>query len=341
MNSPRIGQRLAVALSLALLGQSSLLAVRRTEDPLALVPAGAVTVGVIHWNELRTSPLGAKVFAEMDEISTDGDAARFLEEAQLDPRRDVDTIIVAMSPAAPGTGDQSLVFFEGRFDVDRLSTALLVRGGARRMASGTDYFRLPARDASAASRGGDPGALAFINRQLIVAGDEPAVVAALARRESGGAGSLMSGQGLGRYLARIRPDASAWALVDLKRFSSSRSQGTRRDAEVDAASGEPGQAIVGAMKSVSTLALQASVESDGVELSAQGLTGDAEARGLLEDSLRGVLAMWRLAAQEKSPETVSVLRRFQVENDGEGVSIRGKLPASFLRALSERHAEKR
>ena len=94
------------------------------------------------------------------------------------------------------------------------------------------------------------------------------------------------------------------------------------------------------MKSVSLLALQASVHGDAVELAATGVSSDAENRGLLEDSLRGVLAMWRLAVQEKSPELVSVIRRFRIDNDGDAVSIRGTLPASFLQSLSSKRAGK-
>ncbi len=95
------------------------------------------------------------------------------------------------------------------------------------------------------------------------------------------------------------------------------------------------------MKSVSLLAVQAVVHGDSVDLSATGLSSDAENRGLIADSLRGMLAMWRLAVAEKSPELVSVIRRFQIEDDAESVSIRGTLPGSFLRTLSASHrAEK-
>src|SRR5262245_42154493 len=40
---------------------------------------------------------------------------------------------------------------------------------------------------------------------------------------------------------------------------------------------------------------------------------DAQARDLLEDSLRSILSMWWIAAQEKAPEMVSAIRRFKVE----------------------------
>ncbi|HKD18522.1 MAG TPA: hypothetical protein VKG23_11710, partial [Thermoanaerobaculia bacterium] len=94
------------------------------------------------------------------------------------------------------------------------------------------------------------------------------------------------------------------------------------------------RAVVGAMKSVSLAVFQATVHGDSVDVSAFGLTSDAENRALLQDSLRGVLAMWRLAIQDKSPDLVSVLRGFRIEDDGEGVSIKGTLPGSVLRSLS-------
>ncbi len=326
----KLAPRLILGASLAVCGTEGALAVRRTEDPLALVPAGAATVGVIHWNELRSSPLGPMIFSQMEEVSCDGDASRFLRETGLSPREDIDMIVVAMSRgASPEASGDVLVLFEGRFDLARISAALLSRGASRQRASGGDYYRLPEE------REGNKGAVALANARLVIAGSEPAVIAALQRRESGGAGGMMSGQGLGKHLSRVDRDASAWAIVDLTRFPSTQNREIHVDVRGEAGGAEA-RAIVGAMKSVSLLALQASVRGDGVDLSATGLSSDAENRGLIEDSLRGLLAMWRLAVSEKSPELVSVIRRFRVEDDGEGVSIRGTLPDSFLKSLSEK-----
>ena len=49
--------------------------------------------------------------------------------------------------------------------------------------------------------------------------------------------------------------------------------------------------------------------------------------------------MWRIAAQEKVPATVSAIRRFKVESDGDSVSI-SDLPTAMLRALAASHGEK-
>jgi hypothetical protein len=332
MNGLRLVSRLAFAGLLAALGAAAAEAAP-ANDPLSLVPADASTVGVIHWDQLRSSPLGARVFAEMDRISTDGDAARFLEETKISPRDDVDTIVVSMSRAGKDGG--ALVLFEGRFDLNSIAAALVERGAERRTAPGGGYYRLEEH----AKRSDERGAVALLDRHLIIAGSEPDVVAALARRENGRAGSLSSGEGLGRQLSRIRPDATAWALADLTRFPFTQGRKVHVDIHSDG-DGGPARAILGTMKSVSLIAVQATVRGDSVEVSATGLTSDAENRADLEDALRGVLAMWRLAVQDKSPELVPVLRGFRVASDAESVSISGTLPGSLLRSLSARNGSK-
>ena len=325
MNRSRFvaGLRVLLGTAVLLLGVADARAVRRTEDPLALVPADAATVAVMQWGELRRTPLGTKIFADLDHISGDDDAARFLEETGLTPSQDIDTVIVAMTPGRSGGRDSGIVMFEGRFDLAKIATALTSRNATLQSAPMGEYYRL-------ADTSGEAGAVALVNRGLIVCGSEAAVAATLARRESGGNGGLTSGQGLGRYLSKVDRDASAWALVDVTRFP-----GANRDADPERS--EPSRAVFSAMKSVSLVALQATVQSDGVAFAATGVTADAESRDLLEDSLRGVLAMWRLAVQDKSPDLVSVIRRFKIDNDADGVSIRGTLPSEFLNSLMTTH----
>ena len=313
MTARRPFSRLVLGAGVFVLGSAALLAVRRTEDPLALVPADAASVAVLHWNDLRSSPLGAQVFAQMDGLSADGDGSRFLRDTGLNPREDIDTMVLSMTKAGEGPEDV-LVIFEGRFDPNRIGSALVSRHAALQKGSGGNYYRLPAE-----SDHGRPGAVAVVNPGLMVAGSENAVVAALSRKESGGSGGLMAGQGLGKQLSRVDPHASAWALVDLTRFPAAALPSSRASS---GSGDEASRAVVGAMKSVSLVALQATVHGDSVDVSAFGLSGDAENRSLLQDSLRGVLAMWRLAIQDKSPELVSVLRGFRIEDDAEGAWFR-------------------
>ena len=338
MRTSRLVSRIVPALgALALCAATPLTAASRSgSDLLSLVPADAASVAVIRLSDLRESPLAGRLFSGADHMTADGDGARFLEEAQLDPKKDVDTVVIAARPSSGQHGSPTLALFEGRFDPARLAAAAVNRGAVRTSTSAGDYFLLPEK------HGHDDehrGAAAFVSSSLVIAGTESAVIQALADRRSGGTG-FASGAGLGRQLKRVDRDASLWALVDVTRYPSV----ARRSAHVHAsaeAGDEPAMALMGAMKSVSLVAVQAKARGDALELSATGLASDAETRQLLEDSLRGLMAMWRLAVQDKSPELVSMLRKFTVSSDGESVSIHGTLSGGFLRSVAEKARHKK
>jgi hypothetical protein len=312
---------------------SALAGVRGSDDALSLVPADAASIAVIRFNELRSNPLASRLFNDADHVGGNGDAARFMEEANLKPRQDVDTaVVVGLVPG--GSGDSPvLALFEGRFDPERLSAAALTRGATRMSTSAGDYFLLPEKNSSNHGR----GAVAFASTHLVIGGTESAVSSALASRNAGGT-AFLSGAGLGRQLSRVDRGSSVWALVDVTQYPKVQNGFNRGG---NAHGSDAGQALFGAMKSVTFFSFQATVHSDDVALVATGVSPDAETRQLLEDSLKGVVAMWRLAVQEKQPDLVTVLRRFKIDSTGDAVTVSGTLPGSVVRSLAEkRHASK-
>src|SRR5207253_5229827 len=78
-----------------------------------------------------------------------------------------------------------------------------------------------------------------------------------------------------------------------------------------ASTSEPASALASALKSLSTVAIWATDTGDSLKLGGFGISRDAETLQLLEDTLRGLLAAMRLAVQDKSPELVPVLRKFE------------------------------
>ena len=302
-------------------------AARPADDPLALVPPDAVSAGMIRLSDLRSSPLAARLFSDFDRTTVDGDAARFLAEARLHPIDDVDTIVFA---ANAGPNGRALVVCEGRFEPDRLGAAVASRGAKLRTTDAGSYYLLP-HDGTEGHDG--DGAVAFVTNRLVVAGSEPAVVAALAARAAGGTGFL-SGAGLGRNLGRVDLNATGWLLVDRTKLPEMRRM------NVEASEGDAAGAVVAAMKTVSLFAFQMTTKGDALKLSASGFAADAETAELLEDAVRGVLAAMRLSAQDK-PEVVSVLRKFKVTRDGEVVTVAGTLPGEVVRALAEKRHERK
>jgi len=303
-----------IGLAFAVLVLLAAPAVAASPGALALVPEDATAVGFVRVADLRSNPFQLRVFEEMDKATAHGDAAHFLSEAGLDLRNDVDTLVACTAASSEARG-RTLVLFEGRFDPGKLASALANRGAVKVSAASSDYFRL--KDGSESR---EPGAVAIVGPGLVAAGNESAVAAALARRGSGAA-AFGAGAGLGREFHRVDPSSTAWVLVDVQKSHAYREGG--------AASG-----VLTALKSVSVAAMQATVESDALTVKAIGLSDDEDTRELLEDSLRGLTAAWRMAAQEKNPDLVSAIRKFKVVRDGEGVTISGTLPGDLIRSMT-------
>ncbi|HEU4521998.1 MAG TPA: hypothetical protein VFT12_08350 [Thermoanaerobaculia bacterium] len=287
------------------------------DDALSLVPANAATVGMIHLADMRTSPLSSLLFQHIDRMSADGEAERLLLEAGLRPLQDVDALVVATSPRSSlGSEADILVIAEGRFQPERLAAVIISRGGVKKGA----YILLPEAE-------GEPGAVAFLSPSLAIAGNERSVVNALAARANGGTGFVSRGM-LAMDLGRIDRAATAWAIVDVARAARLAKGGT-----INTGSGQSGATLQAALKSVSTVAMWATDTGDALKLGATGLSNDAETLQLLEDALRGALAAMRIMVKDKSPEMVSVLRRFDVDRKSESITVHGSIPATTLREL--------
>jgi hypothetical protein len=290
-------------------------------DALSLIPNDAITVGVVRLADMRTSPLSSMLFEQTDKVTSNGEADRFLTDAGLAPTKDVDVLVVSTIPrTALGSDADILVAADGRYNVERLTKALVERGAVQK----NGYLQLPNSSNSERS-----GAVAFPDSHLALIGTERAVVDALAARAAGGT-TFLQASGLGREAVRIDPRATAWAIVDVTR-AQRLSNGPRMQGH-----DQPGEILAGALRTMSTVALWATDTGDALKLGAFGLSNDAETLQLVEDAVRGALSAARLAAQDKSPELVSVLRKFNVSHSDTAVTVSGTVPANTLRELMKK-----
>jgi hypothetical protein len=286
---------------------------------MSLVPADAATVGLVRPAELRTSPLSGRFFSEADRMTVSGDGATFLLKAGLDPMRDVDTIVFAAAPEGTSRG-RAVLIAEGRFDPAKIGAALVEQGAVRVESPNGIYFRMEADDEGDA-------AVAIVDRGLAVVGTEASVVAALEANRSGG--TMFAARGaLAPQFASIDPAASAWVLIDVARAS------RIHNARVPAQESKGAATIDLALANVSYITIWSADTGSELRFGGSASSSDAETRQLLEDTLRGVLAAWRLSAQGKVPELVPLLRKVKVENDGQKVKVSGALPGEMLRKLS-------
>jgi hypothetical protein len=289
-------------------------------SPMSYVPADAAAVGTVHIDQIKSSELAARLFREADELTVDGDAARFLADAKLDPKRDVDTVVLALVPQ----GDRMLPLaaLEGRFDPRRLADAIEGRGGRPAGEPGAHYFVLPEKDGGRDDHNDGPGAVAVVDSRTVVAGGEAAVVRALAGAPGGGWGLAVDSP-MGREARRVSAHAAAWVVVDAGRIREH-----RRFREDHGEGGAEGIASV--LGRMSLMTFEATPAGDAVAVAATGYSSDEETRRDLADVLRGITAAWRMAAESKGPEALAMIRKFRVETSGEAVTVSGKLPIELL-----------
>lgn len=287
---------------------------------LSLVPADAVSVGMVRVDDMRRSPTAQAVFAKMSAGGFDAEAEALLREAGLRPDQDVDLIIVAIAPSASPDHPRPLVAASGRFDPARLASVVESRGATRKSVAGAAYFLLPESDA----RPGEHPAVSFYDRHLVLAGTEEAVVAAIRTARSGR--SSFDGSPLARELSRIDPRASGWMLFDVQRAQA------LANLKVPGASPFGDQAYA-AMKNIATISLWVAETSEGLEFGSAAVAADAETRALVADVLKGLLSALRMAAQEEQPEMVKIIRRFEVDSRGGAVTLTGSVPAAFVHGV--------
>jgi len=319
----------ALALAVALMLPSAAFA----GDLVSLVPDKAVAVGMVSLEELRTSPLGGRLFDNTDKITTDGEAAQFLARAGLDPAKDIDNLLIAVTPEVGNPNDgEILLVAEGRFKVDRLSDAVASEGAIAQAAHGKTYFLLP--DDEDDDEDEKNGAAAFVSGSLAFAGTEQAVVDALGALAAGGT-NFRSASTIGREMGLIDSKATAWLLLDVQRASRMKNSPT-----VSVGGGHEDK-FGAAFKHVSTVGIWGRDAGSALVFGGTALTADSETRELLEDTIRGFFAMLRLGASEEHPEWVDVIRGFDVKRTSEGVSVTGSIPGSLLEKTASKLADGR
>jgi hypothetical protein len=313
---------LPAAIAVAMLLCSDAIASTR-DRLLSLVPADAVSVGMLRVDDMRRSPTAQTMFTKMTAGGVNAEAERLLREAGLKPTEDVDLVLVTLSPSSSPDRPRPLVAATGRFDPVRLGNVIASRGGMRRNLLGTTYFLAPENDV----RPGEHPAFCFYDRGVVLAGTEDAVTAAIRTLRSGQ--NRFATTRLGREFDRIDPRASGWMLFDVDRAR------TIRNVKAPGA-GPFGDQAYAALQNISTISLWVAETPAGIEFESAAITADDETRGLVADVLKGLLSSLRIAAQEKQPEMVSVIRRFDVDKTSDAVTLSGTVPAAQVNSFIAR-----
>ena len=335
------------ARGLALLALAIMATAASAKTPLTeIIPSDTGALFCADVFRLKSSPLADRVIGSGSHITADRDFDQLMNDMGLTLRRDIDKIVIAVVPAADHAAPSGiLVGADGRFDPSKINRALGSRGATAVAVPGGTIYRVP-QDRSghpASTAGPDPASSPKSDPDLFVAipsssrllfGTESELTRALSSTLSDS--PLSSGRGIGKLAGMAKTSAAAWFVVDTSQFISS-SADKKNHPE---ASGRQ-DAAANAIRSLATVTgLSGSFEPGrNVEVRLSARTDTDENADLVEDSIRGLLAIWRLAAVDRSPELVTALRKFKVDHTGTVVTLEGTvLSADLEKFLEQRTA---
>ena len=294
------------------------------EEMLHSVPPGAQAVIAVDSAALRTHPKVQEwLLRHHAWTGADHDLRQFLSDAGLDPVRDVDAMVVAVLRDGGEAG--AVALFSGRYDPSSLAAAIVKRGAQPFTLGARQAYRLQ----SSGHDDGDTAVLVQPSADLVIVGEESAVLAAIAPPHA--VIPLVEGEVTAGH---IDPRAPFWVVAvvpaEVRQKAGEVSEHTHGEG------GETVRSVVFASGAVQRVAGQAFLD-DSLRFSGVAVADTTENAELLRDAVKGAIAAARLHAQGQAPDLVSVLRDVVVRVSGSDVSISGAVPLALLEKLAAEH----
>ena len=284
-------------------------------EDLAYVPPDAIAVGYANVQEVMASELRQRL-RRMQEATPDNQQRHeFEEKTGVDVERDIDAVVGALLPPAPG-GDQDgqpLVLARGRFDQVRIEGLAREHGGEVSEYQGVRVI--------AHTDGDKTMALGFVAPGMVAVGTRDGVQGAIDAQRTGR--NVMSNTEIMRLVGELDGN-NAWAVG-------------RFDA-MAATTGLPGE-LQQRMPTLSWFSAAGHLNG-GFTGTFKAEAKDDEAAKNLRDMLRGVVAMVKLQADNK-PEMRVFVDSLQLGGEGKTVAVGFSVPAEMFDALESMHAKRR
>jgi len=309
-------RRVLVLAAMIVLAAAATAAPPTPAELVRFVPADASVVLAVDGAALRGHPTVQQWLVDHQApwSGVDDESAKFLRDAGLDPTRDIDTMLVAVS--FRNGHEEALALFGGRFDPAAIGAALVAHGGTPGGTPNASTYRFHDE------QHGHSGAamLVWPKNDVVIIGTE-AVVTATA------AGPIGTNAMLEQELANhhVDPRAHFWMVT-------APPEPQRTQATDTVGQSGPMRDVWLASRTVKRVAMDATLGT-ALEFHGYALTDTAENAELLRDAVKGALAAMRLQAQQEAPELVEVLRAVDVRFDGNQLTVSGEVPVPLLESI--------
>jgi hypothetical protein len=248
--------------------------------------------------------------------------AELEEKTGLDPRRDIDQVVVAGTETARG-GVPGIALVTGRFDLYKLGRTIETQGKARGYNHDGVTVYAYGEDGPRAT------AVAFLDDSTILFGQKDRVEAAVSSRTRGET-PLRGNAGLLALVEKVRPGSTFWMVGDQSLLAGMPASIPAPGAAADSGGGRPTISLP-ALRSVT---LTGDLDPQ-VSIDLRGEAKDDAAAKSLADVVRGFVALASLQAQQK-PELQQLASAFNVATEQNQVLVTARIPYAMIDALQAR-----
>lgn len=314
------------ALILASLLTAGILSAAVDPGLLALVPANTQLISGVHVDQSRVSPFGQFIISQIQ--THPGDLQKLIDATGFDPRKDV--VEVMMASDGQKQNPAGLVLARGSFDPTKVETTATAKGAVIQNYMGTDVIvrNNPNENGTV---NGQPGAVAFLDSTLAVAGTLDAVKSVIANRTNT---TPQIPQALLAQVNALSGANDAW-FVSLVPGTTLLPQGAMSSGNSNNATNN---------QSPQAAALQAIVQSNGgvrfgdqIALSFQALTRSDKDAQSLADVVRFVSSMVQMKRQE-NPQLGILATAFDGMNlatNGNTMTVGMNIPEQSFEQLAQ------
>ena len=247
-----------------------------------MTPQGTTGLVGVHIDQIEETPVYKRLLAGRNLTQLD----QFAQDSGFDPRRDVHEVLYATTPKG------SVLMARGSF---HLNGDAATRGVSKQRHGDYDIW------------GGDMGGFCILDSTLAIAGDVPAVEAALDEWKSG---SHTAAQPLLARVAAVSPQAQFWGI----------STGLAGFLAEHPPTVAPGLDFSKIFSGLRDTWFEVDLTT-GLKAEVHGTTATEKDAISLRDTVRGLVGLGRLQVPEKQPELLRVWDGITVDQQGRSIAL--------------------
>ena len=293
----------------------------------ALLPPNATSLVGVDVEALKGTPAYRR-FEEQSRQKRDSHFDEFTAQTGFDPRRDVESLLVASWGPAGAKDPEFVAVARGRFNVDAISRVLREKKATVETYRGLPVFGPEQKEQQQQH---NQGRFVFLDSQTALAGTRVAVLGAIDRKLGGGP-SLLSNTALLGRAQTIGGAHQVWVVSDSPGQMVSRALPKNADAQASNFA-----RIFSSMRNTA-IALDL---TGGLDLRASGVCGTAQDAKTLADAARGMVALGRLSASSEDPSLLTVFDGVEVQERDAELNIAVKIDQQSLDKLLDQTGSRR